>query len=167
MAITQPDIILINKCGELLIKHGLTIAFAESATCGRIAAEYAMAINAGEFLKGGIACYDACVKENLLNVDHALIQKYTPESAAVTKAITLGLSKLFDADILVGCTGLTKAGGSESIEKPVGTMFFYGLAHHKEIFSERVVLEGTSEELTCKAVDYVTQTLINYLNTTE
>lgn len=40
-------------CGELLVKNKLTIAFAESATAGRISAEFALIPDAGKFLKGG------------------------------------------------------------------------------------------------------------------
>ena len=52
---------LITRCAALLIGKGLTIAFAESATVGRICAEFALAEHAGKFLKGGLNCYDVKV----------------------------------------------------------------------------------------------------------
>ena len=31
---------------------------------------------------------------------------------------------LYDADIYIACTGLLKRGGSENVQKPVGTFFY-------------------------------------------
>ncbi|SFH02082.1 CinA family protein [Pedobacter insulae] len=87
---------------ELLIKHKLYLSFAESATAGRLAAEFSLVKDAGKFLKGAFVCYDACLKETVLAVPHELIEKYTPESMEVTRAITLGLQKIIQSDIYIG-----------------------------------------------------------------
>ncbi|WP_244216042.1 CinA family protein [Pedobacter kyonggii] len=128
----------INRVGKMLIAQQLTIAFAERATAGRLTAEFSMAEDAGDFLKGGIACYDAILKEDLLKVAHSLIKEFTPESMEVTKAITLGLSQIIPASIHIGITGLTCPGGSETPEKPVGTMSIYACKHGNHLFSERI-----------------------------
>jgi nicotinamide-nucleotide amidase len=52
----------IAEAAELLISQKLTLAFAESATAGRASAEFSLACDAGKFLKGGLACYDAALK---------------------------------------------------------------------------------------------------------
>lgn len=137
----------VKKVGQFLTESHLTIAFAESATAGQIMAEFSMNGNAGDFLKGGIVCYDAIVKEKLLNVDHALIQRYTPESMEVTRAIAEGLMQLIPADIHVGITGLTAPGGSESEDKPIGTMFFYAILHDNKLFSHREIFDGGRDEI--------------------
>ncbi len=149
--------------GKMLIDQKLTIAFAESATAGRLSAEFSMIENAGKFLKGGIVCYDACLKENLLSVDHTLIQTYTPESMEVTQAISHGLSRLIPADILIGVTGLTSAGGSETAEKPVGTVFIY--ANHKGelAFSQRFNFTGEREDIVADTVESCATLLVEYL----
>ena len=95
----------VRTCADLLTAKRLTLAFAESVTCGRIAAEFSMATDAGKFLLGELGCYNAYIKEKLLDVDPLLIKYFTPESPEVTFAITQGLDKLFHADILIGCTG--------------------------------------------------------------
>lgn len=151
-------------CGQLLQEKKLTIAFAESATAGRIVSEFSQIPDAGTFLKGGIACYDACLKEDLLHVSPELIKKHTPESAAVTEAITKGLVRLIPADIHIGITGLTAPGGSESPEKPVGTMFIHGIVRGgTPIFSDRQVFRGTPEEIVLQTVHHTAILLVSYL----
>jgi len=154
---------LLLVCGELMIKHKLSIAFAESATAGRIASEFAMVPDAGKFLKGGIICYNAAIKQSLLGVLYEQLETFTPESEIVTLSITAGLQKLIPADIHVGCTGLTGPGGSETIEKPVGTMFLYGISGHELIFSERTVYHGDQEQIVSQTVLRLAQLLHNYL----
>ena len=154
---------LLNACAELMIKNKLSIAFAESATAGRMTAEFALAPDAGKFLKGGIVCYDAELKETLLGVPDQQLKTFTPESEIVTLSITAGLRKLISADIYIGCTGLTSPGGSETEEKPVGTMFLYGIEGQELIFSERVVYQGSPLEIIEQSIFRVAQLLHNYL----
>lgn len=154
----------VASCGDLLIGRELSIAFAESATAGRVTAEFSMMENAGKFLKGGIACYDVCLKESILKVPPALIKQYTPESMEVTAAIASGLSKLIAADIHIGITGLPSPGGSETAEKPVGTMFIYGLHDGKTIFSDRIVFSGNPEEVVLQSVKHTALLINSYLS---
>jgi nicotinamide-nucleotide amidase len=150
----------LSSCAELLISKKLTIAFAESATAGRIAAEFSLVTDAGKFLKGGLVCYDADLKKELLEVPAQLIEKYTPESAEVTDAITFGLNKLIPADIHIGVTGLTCPGGSETAEKPVGTMFIHGIYGSKPLFSERIVFQGSPEQIVLQTIFYLADLLM-------
>lgn len=154
----------LTACGELLIKKKLTIAFAESATAGRIAAEFSLVPDAGKFLKGGLICYDAALKTSLLEVPEQLITDLTPESPEVTHAITLGLQRLIAADIHVGCTGLTCPGGSETPEKPVGTMFIYGLSGKELLFGDRSFYKGAPEEIILQTIERTAFLLIASLN---
>ncbi|WP_316809281.1 CinA family protein [Pedobacter agri] len=153
----------LNKIGRLLIEKKLSIAFAESATGGRLSTDFAMIENAGTFLKGGIVCYDASVKEDLLKVDHELIETFTPESFEVTRAITKGASQMIPADIHIGVTGLTCPGGSETKEKPVGTMFLYGQRGSTTIFSERFRFTGSKKQIVESTVDACGKLLLSYL----
>lgn len=157
-------IIEVASCGEQLIAAELSLAFAESATAGRLTAEFSLIENAGKFLKGGIACYDACLKESLLKVPPELIEQYTPESMEVTRAITVGLSKVIEADIHIGVTGLPSPGGSETPEKPVGTMFIYGMHEGKTIFAEQMIFGGHPERIILQSVTYAALLLTKYLH---
>lgn len=153
----------IGACASMMIARQLTLVFAESATAGRLAAEFSLAEHAGKFLKGGLVCYDACLKEDLLKVPPGLIKQYTPESAEVTQAITIGISKLIPSDICIGVTGLTCPGGSETAEKPVGTMFIYGIHKERTAFKDRLVFDGNPEEIILKTVSHTARLLHQYL----
>lgn len=152
----------IAECGKLLANKGLTIAFAESATAGWLCSEFALAPDSGAILKGGIVCYDASIKEYLLKVPHEIIEEYTPESAEVTKEITEKLKNLIKADIHVGVTGLTTPGGSETEDKPVGTVFVHIICKDKHI-PHRRVFKGDAEAIIHQTVDCVAQLLMDEL----
>lgn len=151
-------------CGKLLIDQGLTLAFAESATAGRIASDFSLLTDAGKFLKGGLICYDAMLKETLLNVPEGMIKTFTPESMEVTHAIAQGLFELIPADIHIGVTGLTCPGGSETPEKPVGTIFIHCLLNGAPLFSDRTLFEGCPEEIVDQAVQRTAKLLIIHLS---
>lgn len=155
-------IAFVERCVSALVEHHQSIAFAESATAGRLASEFALAEQAGKCLLGGLVCYDACIKENVLNVPKALIEQYTAESAEVTQAITQNLAQYFEADILVGITGLIAPGGSETPEKPVGTMFIHMIVSGKN-FAYREVFSGSPEQIMLKTIERVAQLLLSKL----
>ena len=149
----------IEDAAKLLIGKNLSLAFAESATAGKASAEFSIACNAGKFLKGGFVCYDASLKTRLLDVPNELIEKFTPESMEVTKAIATGLGKIIDADIHIGITGLPCPGGSETPEKPVGTMFIYVLLHGTLWFNERLQLLGSHQQILDQTVIHLARLL--------
>lgn len=155
---------IVSKCSKAIAAKGWNIAFAESATAGRMSAEFAMTKHSGEILRGGIACYDVFVKEQILNVPHATIEKYTPESAEVTQVLAQQASKIFNSKITVGITGLTSPGGSETEEKPVGTIFFHIITPVEKI-SHREVFQGTPEEIVLKSIDKAAKLIIDNLTT--
>lgn len=154
----------VTTCGQKLIEKGLTIAFAESATGGRMAAEFSLVKNSGKFLKGGLTCYDACLKESVLHVPSKMIEEFTPESTEVTFAITSGLIGLIKADLHVGVTGLTCPGGSETEDKPVGTMFLCCLFGENKVFEERIVFKGNPEAIVLQTVHYAANLIERFLD---
>jgi len=155
--------ILAACCRELVARHK-TVAFAESATAGQMTAAFSMMLDAGKFLKGAFVCYDACLKQDVLQVPQRLIERCSPESAEVTEAIAQGLRKLIAADIYIGVTGLTAPGGSETPEKPVGTMFIHACGTHgKPLFADRITLHGAPEAIVLQTVVHTAALLKQYL----
>jgi len=154
--------ILLN-CGALLLENQLSIAFAESATAGRLAAEFSLLPHARKFLKGALVCYDASLKEALLNVPGGLIKTFTPESMEVSMAMASGLEKLIPADLHLAVTGLLSPGGTETPEKPIGSQFIHCRLFGKGLFSEKVRFEGSPEEILRQTVVYTASTLIGAL----
>ncbi|MBO9617217.1 MAG: CinA family protein [Dyadobacter sp.] len=153
---------LILDCGKMLKDRGLSIAFAESATAGRLASEFSLCADSGGMLKGGLVCYDVCVKENVLGIDPGLIRQFTPESEEVTRELAFRLRDLISSDIQVAVTGLTTLGGSETPQKPVGTMFIHILIEGRSI-AVRNVFEGSPEQIVLLTADLAAKTIMNEL----
>jgi nicotinamide-nucleotide amidase len=145
-----------------MAEQGLTIAFAESATAGWLCSEFALTEESGKVLKGGIACYDADLKVRLLGVAQELIDTYTPESMEVTREMAYRLRETISSDIHVTVTGLTTPGGSETPEKPVGTMFVFMLIRGREA-SFRKVFSGSCEEVIHQTIEAAADLLIGEL----
>jgi nicotinamide-nucleotide amidase len=152
----------VKVCSKLLLDQELTISFAESASAGRVSSEFSLMPDCGKILKGGIVCYDACIKQDILGVPEELVEKYTPESAEVTKELAERLKQLMKADIQVAVTGLTMPGGSETPEKPVGTMFIHAIIKDNPV-AVREVYKGDPEQIVLQTVDRVAQLIIDKL----
>jgi nicotinamide-nucleotide amidase len=153
---------LLIKCSHLLKEKKLSLAFAESATAGRLSAEFALIPDCGEILKGGIVCYDACIKQDILGVPEDLVKKYTPESAEVTEDMARRLGSVINANIYVAITGLIMPGGSETPDKPVGTMFIHAIINQKPS-AVKEKFEGSPEAIVLQTVDRVARMLIEEL----
>src|ERR1700712_4528814 len=153
----------ISICSKLMADQGLTIAFSESATAGWLCSEFALTEESGKVLKGGIACYDAGLKVKLLGLAQELIDSYTPESMEVTREMAYRLKETIPSDIQVTVTGLTTAGGSETPEKPVGTMFVFALIRGKEA-SFRKVFKGSCEDVIHQTIEAAADLLIGELS---
>ena len=111
-----------------------------------------------------MVCYDASVKENALGIPMEFIEEFTPESPEVTKAMAEKLKNLIESDIQVSVTGLTTPGGSETDQKPVGTIFIHIFIQDSSI-AVHEVFEGSAEEIVLKAIDLAAVTILNELNT--
>lgn len=152
----------VSRCSSLLAKQHLTIAFAESATAGKLAYEFALTAHSGDILKGGIVCYNACVKEDMLGVPKETIDSYTPESAEVTSSMCTQLYQKMPAEVCVAVTGLTGPGGSENPSKPVGTMF-YSILYEGALYAHRNVYQGPPEQIIDQSIIAICQTIIDIL----
>lgn len=156
----------ILTCCSLLAEHQLKIAFAESATAGALSASFAQTPYSGLILLGSIVCYDAEAKSDLLNIPLPFILKHTPESAEVTRFMALSTKKYFKkADIIVAVTGLTKSGGSETEEKPVGTVFIHFIFPTHQIYVREVFL-GNSHQIIRQTIQKVADILVEHITKT-
>lgn len=150
----------ILKSSSFLASKKMTLAFIESATAGMLCAKYALTPFSGDILIGGIVCYDLEIKKNLLNISQTDIDTYTAESREITHALALNGKKHFEkADIVVAVTGLTKPGGSETIEKPVGSMFISILYKDKCVDFDRV-FNGNSYQIIDKTIKFISDKIL-------
>jgi nicotinamide-nucleotide amidase len=157
----MPSKSVIAVCHALLAQE-LTIAFAESASTGRLIYDFTSVPECGQVVKGSIVCYDRSVKENLLNIPAEVIDQYTAESPEVTQLLAESVKRLIPADVIVAVTGLASEGGSESPEKPVGTMFVHGYVKDKA-WKTRLQFEGTPDEIVAQTIDAVGTILLEEL----
>ncbi len=134
-----------NHCYRLLVKKNLNVAFIESASAGYLAYCFSQSQYSGKILYGSLVCYDLGVKQSVLKIDKKLIKKHTAESPQVTEQMVIQAKNIFEADILVSCTGLLKKGGSETKEKPVGT-FFYCIYYLDEIYNFEICVKGSKKQ---------------------
>ncbi len=159
--------ISVLNCCALLAEKKLKIAFTESATAGALSVAFALTPYSGDILLGSIVCYDADEKMNILNIPKQLIDDYTPESREVTNAMAVNAKKIFNkADILVAVTGLTKSGGSETEDKPVGTMFidFIFPEYHLQI---KEVFLGNSHQIVHETIKKTADIITAHLTKTD
>ncbi len=133
-------------------ERNLTVSFAESATTGRFIDEFTRVPECGDGVLGSIVCYDKSVKTNLLKVPREAIEQYTAESPEVTQLLAERLKELIPADIMIAVTGLASPGGSETPEKPVGTMFVHGFILDKA-FSKRWVFDGEPDDIISQTIN--------------
>jgi nicotinamide-nucleotide amidase len=150
----------VMACSKALAEKKMTIVFVESATAGKMSYEFSTVPESGDILIGGMVSYNAALKEGLLNVSRRLIEEFTPESAEVTEAMAHNFSKMTIADICVAVTGLTTPGGSESPEKPVGTIFLHVVLPHGNI-AGRYEFDGSAAEIVSKAIDAAAVLVLN------
>src|SRR5688500_13461096 len=113
----------LNNITLKLHSKKLKVAFAESCTAGMLASEFVKAKGTSEVLQGSVVTYTPEAKQKLLGVKKGTIDLYTAESQQVTNEMVMGLHKAVSADICVAITGLCGPGGTETPEKPVGTVF--------------------------------------------
>jgi nicotinamide-nucleotide amidase len=144
------------ECSKALVSKNWRIAFVESASAGKMSYEFSTVPDSGKILIGGLVCYDASMKEEILAIPHKLIDTFTPESAEVTQAMAKSFYKYTPADICVALTGLTAPGGSETPEKPVGTIFVHIISPHNHI-SRRFQFVGSPAEIVNQAIDAVAE----------
>lgn len=150
-------------CCHSLLANELTIAFAESATTGRLVYDFTSVPECGKIVKGSIVCYDRSVKESLMQVPPDIIDQYSAESPEVTKLLADSLKTLIPADILIAVTGLVSPGGSETPEKPVGTMFVHGYIKEKP-WMTRLAFEGSPDEIVAQTIDTIASILLEELS---
>jgi nicotinamide-nucleotide amidase len=81
----------------------------------------------------------------------------------VTREMAYRLKNVIPSDIQVTVTGLTTPGGSETPEKPVGTMFIFALISGREA-SFRKVFAGSCEEVIHQTIEATADLLTRELS---
>lgn len=113
---TEPLNELPDLVAEEVTRAGLTVALAESLTCGNLTGVLGKGGDTGSWLSGGIVAYMTEIKHAVLGVSAGPVV-----SARCAEEMAAGAAKLFDADLTISTTG---AGGPGPLEgQPAGTVY--------------------------------------------
>jgi nicotinamide-nucleotide amidase len=115
------DDTLESVVGELLRTRSQTLATAESCTGGLLGSRITDIAGSSAYYLGGVVCYTAAAKTELVGVDPALIREHREVSEPVAIALANGIRERFGATWGVGITGIAGPGGGTET-KPVGTI---------------------------------------------
>ncbi len=102
----------------MLRKPRLTLAVAESMTCGRLQARVGGISGASEFFLGGLTAYAIEQKVRHLGVDRSEAKAANGVSAAVAEQMARGACRLFGADIAVATTGYAEISEEWNVTAP-------------------------------------------------
>ena len=108
------DLKLVSKeINEMLWRNHKTLSTAESCTAGRIGSVITAVPGSSNYYKGGIICYADEIKEELLKVDHNIIEEQTAVCEEVVRQMVLGANELFHTDYAVAISGFAGPGGPD------------------------------------------------------
>ena len=109
------ETLVLDACAD----RGWSLATAESATGGRIAARLTGVAGASRVFRGGIVAYDNEIKAKVLGVDDRLLAEAGAVSEEAALAMAAGAVQKLAADVVVAVTGWA---GPQPQERHVGTM---------------------------------------------
>lgn len=113
---------LTASLASALTARSLTIGCAESCTGGLISVALTAAPGASRWFFGAIVSYDNSVKNRLLGVPRAILQKYGAVSEETALIMADGARSALGVGCALSVTGIAGPDGG-SQEKPVGTVW--------------------------------------------
>ena len=116
------DATLEQQVHDILTRHNLTLAVAESCTGGTIASKFTAMAGASAYFLAGVVAYANSAKSNILGVNGEDIAREGAVSKIVAQQMAEGIRRVAGADYTIATTGIAgPSGGSEA--KPVGTVW--------------------------------------------
>lgn len=146
----------------LLRPPRLTLAVAESLTCGRVQAAIGAVPGASEYFLGGVTAYSLAAKVKLLGVNRAHARRVNCVSQRVAVEMAQGACALFGAAVAVATTGYAEPSPADGIRVP---MAWWALCHVRrggrcEVVSGRIEMPGAAR---VAAQERVTQEVLRQL----
>jgi nicotinamide-nucleotide amidase len=152
------------KLKDLMLQPSrLTLAAAESMTCGQVQAAIGAISGASEFFLGGITAYTLGEKVRHLGVNRAAARKMNSVSPIVAEQMAKGVCELFGSDLGVATTGYAEASAANKVAEPFA---WWALVHRQRgrivalrngrvecveatrVEAQRIVAEAVIAELT-------------------
>lgn len=138
---------------EACRSRGLTLAVAESCTGGLLGARLTSIPGSSDVVLGGVIAYANDVKESMLGIPRAIIDRHGAVSEEVVRAMARGVRERTRASIGLAITGVAGPGGGTP-EKPVGLVWL-GVDLGSRVEVRRVNLLGDRDEIRRRATQAV------------
>lgn len=128
------SVTIIRMKPELALKKllmgspSLTLAVAESVTCGQVQARLGAVSGASNYFLGGITAYSLEQKVKHLRVNRAAARRVDCVSQRVAVEMAQGAALLFGADMAVATTGYAESNPAAGVKVP---MAWWALCHQQ------------------------------------
>ena len=139
------------------VERKKTLATAESFTGGRIAEQLTAIPGASAYFKGSVVAYATSVKNEVLKVPQALIDKHSVVSEEVACAMADHVRKLVGADFGIATTGNAGPTKGDS-DEDIGTVFI-AVAGPNGVYAERFIMGNHRTRIVQKSVHRALQML--------
>ncbi|WP_096435341.1 competence/damage-inducible protein A [Alteribacter populi] len=149
------------KAAKEIQRKKLTLASAESLTGGLFGEVMTAKPGASSFYTGGVICYDAKVKENLLHIKKDILDTHGTVSEVCAKMLAENVKPLMSADIGISFTGVA---GPDSLDDKEPGLVYIGIATSQRTIIRKVMLAGNRSQIREKAAKYGCYYLIKELN---
>jgi nicotinamide-nucleotide amidase len=155
-----------NELKELMLRSPrLTLAVAESLTCGHVQAEIGRISGASGFFLGGITAYTLEQKVRHLGVNREEAAAADCVSAAVAEQMARGAAVMFGAGIGLATTGYAEPAPAQGVAAPFA---WWALARRREagweVQSARIDCPGlTRLEVQARVTEAVVGALLGHL----
>lgn len=112
---------------ELILRAPrLTLAAAESLTCGHVQAQIGSVSGSSEYFLGGLTAYSLAQKVRHLGVDRTAARRVNCVSTDVAEQMACGVCVLFGSDLGVATTGYAEPSKADRVIDPFA---YWALAH--------------------------------------
>ena len=144
----------------------LTLAVAESLTCGQVQARIGSVSGASNYFLGGITAYTLAQKVKHLGVNRAAARRVDCVSQREAVEMAQGAASLFDADVALATTGYAEANRVAGVKVP---MAWWALCHQQPrgrvaVISGMIEMPRSNRvEAQARATTEVLQALTAYL----
>lgn len=150
-----------EEVGRQLREKGLSLAVAESATGGLIAAAITSVPGSSDYFRGAVVAYANEVKRKVLGVNQETLDNYGAVSPQTAAEMAEGVRLALGADLGVADTGIAGPSGGNS-DKPVG-LFYVGVAGEEGVEVRKHVFSGDRNQNRQEAVQATLSLLRDFL----
>lgn len=144
---------VVDRLSEAVRARGITVAVAESLSCGALSSAIGRGEGASDWFAGGVVAYQVSSKRTALGVDADI----DPCSARCAVQMAEGVRSLLEADLTVSITGV---GGPEPEDGHEPGTVYVGVCGQGATDAELHRFEGDPAEVIQQSVDAALQLLL-------